>query len=142
MDKESKALEEALDNARNAQYRLDIPQKKLADEKQVLKNLCLRNRKRSMSECAGRSAKVLTQLMSARYKKVKQPRAKFGRRHNECSRARPQHTRPILWRKESFVKSALAVRRMRWTCVKGWCSRASPSVWAKMMLLLTLFWAL
>ena len=71
MDKESKALEEALYNVRNAQYRLDIPQKKLADEKQVWENLCLRNRRRSMSVCAGRSAKVMTQLMSARYKKGK-----------------------------------------------------------------------
>ena len=39
VDKESNALEEALDYVRNVQYRLDIPQMKPDDEKQMLEKL-------------------------------------------------------------------------------------------------------
>ena len=39
VDKESKALEETLDNVQNVQYKLDIPQKKQEDEKQMLEKL-------------------------------------------------------------------------------------------------------
>ena len=77
VDKENKALEEALNMVRKVQCRLDIQQKKVDEEKHVLGDLPWRQ-KRTMSECASETMKTLQHPMFVRCQQMRLRRVKFG----------------------------------------------------------------